>query len=211
MHACSLAEELGMRTILVPRAGGVLSALGLAISDERRDFSAPLLSGLDELDPARLHEAFEKLEASAREALESPELTRRADLRYRRQAFELTVPAVDAGTLAEAFHQAHERRYGYAMREEPVELVAIRLVATVAVEKPALSEPESQEDSVVARREVNLGEDWMSIDVHARARMGAGSEVAGPALVESDEATCLVRPGWSGKVDEAGTLVLERE
>jgi N-methylhydantoinase A len=210
MHACSLAEELGMGTVLVPRAGGVLSALGLAISDQRRDFSAPLLSGLEDLDRIRVETAFETLEASGREALEDPVLARRADLRYRRQAFELTVDAEDLDHLAEAFHQAHETRYGYDMREEPVELIAVRLVATVTVEKPPMHEPEGGQDAVSGTREVNLDGDWTPVDVHERERMGAGSLVRGPAIVEFTEATCFVRPGWSGKVDEAGTLVLER-
>ena len=210
MHACSLAEELGLSTVLVPRAGGVLSALGLAISDERRDFSAPFMHGLEVLDRTQIETAFEELEASGREALADPALTRRADLRYRRQAFELTVDAEDLDHVAEAFHHAHETRYGYDMREEPVELVALRLVATVAVDKPALHEPGGGEDSVSGTRDVNLDGEWTPVDVHERDKMGAGSEVDGPAIVEFAEATCLVRPGWHGRVDDAGTLVLER-
>ena len=125
----------------------------------------------------------------------------------------LHAPAVDAEDLdhvAEAFHHAHETRYGYDMREEPVELVALRLVATVAVDKPALHEPGGGEDSVSGTRDVNLDGEWTPVDVHERDKMGAGSEVDGPAIVEFAEATCLVRPGWHGKVDDAGTLVLER-
>jgi N-methylhydantoinase A len=187
-----------------------LSALGLAISDERRDFSAPLLSGLDELDPARLHEAFETLEASRGEALESPELTRRADLRYRRQAFELTVPAADADTLAEAFPRGP--RAPIRLRDERGARRARRDQARGhrgGREAGAL-EPESQGDSVVARREVNLGEDW---DVHRRprAREDGRRQRGGRAGPRGVRRGHLPRaPGWSGKVDEAGTLVLER-
>jgi N-methylhydantoinase A/oxoprolinase/acetone carboxylase beta subunit len=104
LHACALAEELGIRDVLVPDAAGVLSAVGLVASDERRDRVESRLVPLDE----------------------AGELPRdgEADLRYAGQSFELTVPLAD--DLAVAFHRAHEERYGYADRERPIELVAIR-------------------------------------------------------------------------------------
>jgi N-methylhydantoinase A len=210
MHACSLAEELDMRTVLVPRASGVLSALGLAISDVRRDFVHPLIGALDALDRSALEEGYAALDAQAVAVLPDAELTRRADVRYRQQAFELTIEADDLDALRERFDAAHERRYGYAMPDEPVELVALRLVAIVAVEKPELREPPAEGDAVAGRRKVNVDGEWLEVDVLARDRMGCGSTVEGPAIVEFHEATCLVRPGWRGRVDGAGTLVLER-
>jgi N-methylhydantoinase A len=104
LHACALAEELGMEAILVPAAAGVLSALGLAAGDERRDRVVSHVRPLG--DVAELPREGE------------------ADLRYRGQSFELTVPLGDA--LAERFHRAHEERYGYADRGREVELVAVR-------------------------------------------------------------------------------------
>jgi N-methylhydantoinase A len=105
LHACALAGELGITTVLVPAAAGVLSALGLVASDERRDrvtsYVRPLADVYDEL-PAEGE----------------------ADLRYRGQSFELSVPL--GGDLAEAFHRAHEERYGYADRGREIELVAAR-------------------------------------------------------------------------------------
>ncbi len=209
MHACALAEELGMPIVLVPRASGVLSALGLAISDLRRDFVRPLIGALDALGSDALEAAFGALEEEAAAALEGAEATRRADLRYRRQAFELTVDADDADALAERFHAAHEQRYGYAMRDEPVELVAVRVVAVRAVDRPELREPPAPDvDPVRERRDVCVDGDWTEVAVLDRARMGEGSTVEGPAIVEFAEATCYVRPGWNGRVDGAGTLVL---
>jgi N-methylhydantoinase A len=108
LHACALADELGVRTVLVPAAAGVLSAVGLAVGDERRD----------------------RVESHVRPLEEAGELPARgeADLRYRGQAFELTVPLGD--DLAGAFHRAHEARYGYADPGRPVELVAVRTAET---------------------------------------------------------------------------------
>jgi N-methylhydantoinase A/oxoprolinase/acetone carboxylase beta subunit len=104
LHACELAEELGMRTVVVPESAGVLSALGLVASDERRDYVRSYLCALDE----------------------AGELPREgeADLRYRGQSFELTIPLQD--DLAGAFHRAHETQYGFADREREIELVAVR-------------------------------------------------------------------------------------
>jgi N-methylhydantoinase A len=211
LHACALAEELGLRTVLVPRAGGVLSALGLAISDVRRDYSHTLLGALDELEREAVESAFAELEARAGEDLDDPALRRRADLRYRRQAFELTVEADDLDALADRFHAAHEQRYGYRMDGEPVELVNVRLIATVEVEKPELREEDPPEDDGErSTREANIDGDWVETTVLRRAALGRGSRLEGPAVVEFAEATCLVRPGWAGTIDDVGTLVLER-
>jgi N-methylhydantoinase A len=211
MHACSLAEELGMETVLVPRAGGVLSALGLAISDIRRDYVRPYLASLEEVDEGEFEQRFEDMQGTAAEDLEDPEHTRRADLRYRGQSFELTVEADSLEDLEKRFHAAHEQRYGYRMDDEPVELVNLRLVATVPVEKPGLDEPAAEGEAVSERREANFDGEWREVPVYDRERMGEGSEVEGPAIVEFKESTCVVRPGWSGSVDGVGTLVLERE
>jgi N-methylhydantoinase A len=109
LHACALAEELGMEAVLVPAAAGVLSALGLAAGDERRDRVVSHVRPLGEVDD---------LPADGE-----------ADLRYRGQSFELTVPL--GADLAERFHRAHEDRYGYADREREVELVAVRTAEVV--------------------------------------------------------------------------------
>ena len=104
LHACSLADDLGIETVLVPEAAGVLSALGLAASDERRDSVRSYVAPLQEV---------RELPAAGE-----------ADLRYSGQSFELTVPL--GGDLARDFHRAHEERYGYADPEREVELVAVR-------------------------------------------------------------------------------------
>jgi N-methylhydantoinase A len=210
MHACALADELEMRTLIVPKAAGVLSALGLAISDIRRDYVEALLSPLDELEADRLEGAFSELEERAREDLDEPELARAADLRYRGQSFELTVDAAQPEQLADLFHERHEQRYGYRMDEEPVEIVNVRLTATVAVEKPELHEDAGEGDGAAGRRRASFEGEWEEVDVYDRSRMGAGAEVTGPALVEFPEATCVAAPGWAGGIDDAGSLVLER-
>ena len=109
LHACALADELGIETVLLPEAAGVLSALGLAASDERRDHVRSYVMPL----------------AEAGELPPEGE----ADLRYAGQSFELTVPL--GGDVAEAFHRAHEERYGYADPARALELVAVRTAEVV--------------------------------------------------------------------------------
>ena len=104
LHACELADELGIRTVLVPEVAGVLSALGLVASDERRDSVRSYLVPLEEAG---------ELPADGE-----------ADLRYAGQSFELTVPLQP--NLADAFHRAHETQYGFAERDRTIELVAVR-------------------------------------------------------------------------------------
>jgi N-methylhydantoinase A/oxoprolinase/acetone carboxylase beta subunit len=121
LHACDLADELGIRNVVVPETAGVLSALGLVSSDERRDYVRSYVVPL-------------------REAGELPRAGE-ADLRYRGQSFELTLPLQDE--LAAAFHAAHEERYGFADRDREIELVAVRTADVVATPKFELprSEP----------------------------------------------------------------------
>ena len=179
LHACSLAEELGIERVLVPAASGVLSALGLAVADLRRDY---------------VGRSFEELEAEV--DLPGATLTRFVDARYPGQSHELTIEE------GEDFDEAHERRYGFRLEGEP-EVVNRRLVATVSRPRPELRAP-TAETAPGSRRAYVDGE-WLDLPVH-----GPGAAVAGPAIVELSEATCLVRPGWAGEPDAAGTLVLER-
>jgi len=211
LHACALAEEMGMARVLVPAAGGVLSALGLAISDLRRDYVRPLLGKLDEVDPDEADRAWRELEEQAGHDLDGPDLDRQADLRYRGQSFELTVGVAGWDELEERFHVEHERRYGFRMDDETVELVNLRLVATVAADKPEIRAEAPDGEREPGRREVNLDGDWQEVDVVQRRDLGPGAKLDGPAVVEFAEATLLLRPGWRAALDEVGTLVLDHQ
>jgi N-methylhydantoinase A len=132
LHACELADELGMRTVLVPEVAGVLSALGLVAADERRDTVRSYLVPLAEAG------------GLPRDG--------EADLRYAGQSFELTVPLQDE--LAAAFHRAHEEQYGFAERDRELELVAVR---TADVRQgPRLELPASRETQVAGPMVVEL-------------------------------------------------------
>ena len=195
-----------MPAVLVPSASGVLSALGLALSDIRRDRVVAVHHSLEPEALPALETAFAELERQA--LAEGSSRERFADLRYAAQSHELTVKADDLSHLRARFDEQHERRYGYALPDEGVDVVSLRSVETVATAAPDLPEPLACHDDRPPTRRVNLDGDWMEVPVWQRSDMGAGSAVGGPALVELAEATCVVRPRWKGVVDDSGTLVL---
>jgi N-methylhydantoinase A len=165
---------------------------------------------LEDMDVDSVESAFAELEERLERELEGATYTRAADLRYRRQAFELTVSADEWDAMAERFHAEHERRHGYAMPDEPVEVVALRVTATVQGAEPSLTEEPGKGAVAAEEREARFGEQAVSVPVYDRAALGAGDELEGPAIVELAEATCVLRPGWRARVDEAGTMVLTR-
>jgi N-methylhydantoinase A len=206
MHACALAEDLGVARVLVPLACGVLSALGLAVGDLRRDYVTAAFFAVG--DP-EVEVQFAGLEARARDDLPDGRFARFADCRYAGQSFELTVPAGD-GDLRERFEAAHERWYGHRAAGRAVEVVALRLVATVAAALPPPHRPRVDPDAGRSRRRACFDGAWEEVEVIPRAALGPGDRFAGPAIVEFDEATCVVRPGWRAAADDAGSLILER-
>lgn len=127
LHACEMAEDLGIRTVVVPRFAGVLSAVGMLMADRVRDYAAGVLGRDDTRDD--IEAAYRALEKRARRDLRGAKLVRSVDVRYVGQSYELTVGA------AGEFHSAHERVYGYADRGRPLELVTVRVTAVKPVER----------------------------------------------------------------------------
>ena len=217
LHAAAIAGELGMRTILCPRASGVLSALGLAAAERRATEQRTVLLAGDALTDAALADAAEQVGAAACATLGSSGDARveiAYDVRYRGQAHELTVrdlPA-DAGLeeLREAFEALHEERYGYRDAETPVEVVTIRGSASVAGPALDLAAGDGGAGCERTRREVVFDGDAHDAEI-LRGEPAPGEQIAGPAICELPEATLAVPPGWRGDVDDAGTIVLERE
>jgi N-methylhydantoinase A len=211
LHAASMARELGISRVLCPRACGVLSALGLAAAAPRRDASSTVMLSGDTFTSERVARELGALIERAVEDLDGP-LERvgvRYELRYRGQSFELTVEEEpDPQRLREAFELEHERRYGYRDEYAELELVNLRVSAIGA--RPALRLGVACEDRpVCGRTRVMFDGQWVEAELW-RGELPAGACVRGPALCAMGESTLLVPPGWSGAVNEHGTVVLER-
>ncbi|MGP8207822.1 MAG: hydantoinase/oxoprolinase family protein [Acidimicrobiales bacterium] len=214
LHACSLAAQLEMPTVIVPRAAGVLSALGLAVSDLRKDYVAAFFADLANLDRAALERAFRQLEERARTDLREPQLRRQADLRYRGQSFELTVPANDMDALKAQFSTTHKQRYGFELASEEVQIVNIRLTGSVPATVPELRSPRGHNVPASRASRARLAYvrgEWCDVAIYARDDVADGEALKGPAIVEFPESTCVVQPGWRAFVDQVGALVLERQ
>ncbi len=216
LHACAIADELGMDTILCPRASGVLAALGLVVSERRRDVQRSVLLAGDALTHEAVSAVVDELSDRARADLGTDGERRVVlDLRYRGQAFELRVgadgkAALEPGRLRERFEAEHERLYGYRDPEADVELVTVAVTAAdpgpeIAAEAAAAG----AETTTGARTAVFDGEEHEAAVL--RGKPAPGERVAGPAIVELPESTLVVAPGWTGEVDAAGSLLLRRD
>jgi N-methylhydantoinase A len=213
LHAADIADELGMTRILCPRASGVLAALGLVVSDRRRDVQRSVLLAGPELTDEALARETGALASRAREQLggEDADVRVTAELRYRGQAFELAVEAHDdAGELREAFHAAHEEAYGFRDPEGEVELVTLRATATEpGPDVDAAAAGAAAQGAEASTRTARFGGEEHEAAV-LTGEPEPGTEIAGPALVELPESTLAVPPGWAGEVLESGTIRLER-
>jgi N-methylhydantoinase A len=211
MHAAAIARELGIARILCPRAGGVLSALGLCASDRRRDTARTVMLEGEALNAGRIAAEVGELIAATGERFGDavPEVV--YELRYAGQAFELPVPGrpdPDPGDLIERFEQAHEALYGHRDPEGGVVLVTIRVAMVSPGPRPR---PAAGAGEVVeASRRVRFDGEWVDTPV-IRGEPGAAGAAPGPIVFELPEATFVVPPGWSTRVDEAGTIVAEVE
>ncbi len=212
MHAAALADELGIERILCPRASGVLSALGLVASERRRDTARTVMLSGEELTRERLAAEIEALRKRLVDGLEDARAEAEFDLRYRGQAFELTIPGKvdpDPAELVEDFETEHERRYGHRGEPGDVELVNVRLALAVAGPKlkPAAASGGALERS---QRRARFGAEWLGAEV-LRGEPWSGLEFEGPCVFELPEATLVLPPGWTCVVDEQGTILARRD
>jgi N-methylhydantoinase A len=212
MHAARIARELEIARVLCPRGAGVLSALGLAVSDRRRDYVRSVMLRGQQLTSNRVSAAAAELAHSARQALPQSELEYSYDLRYAGQAFELPVIAGEAPSmekLHELYDRSHKERYGYASSDAELELVNVRVAAVAHRSKPSLAHEVTRKAQRASRRAL-FDSNWIETEI-VRGEPAHGDRVEGPAIMELEETTIVIPPRWNGRVDERGTVVLEPE
>jgi len=222
-HANILAEEVGIARIVVPPAAGTFCALGAVAADLRRDFVRSLRRELDEASAATLAETFETLAAEGNDWLDQEGeqssgrlFEKAADMRYVGQAYELRVALNDVDTdvhaISEAFHHEHERIYGFRDSTAEVELGTARLaVIGVTPDLAAQEFPtgDGKPEIKGSRRLFHKGA-WLDADIYDRLSFRANDQVCGPAIIEQDDTTTILLPGWIANCDKAGNLHLER-
>jgi N-methylhydantoinase A len=234
VHAAAVAEELGMRRILVPPRPGAFSALGLLCTDVVHDYIRSELKPLAAVTPQHAEDIFAALEAKARAELAAEGMAasdarfiRELDLRYSGQGYELRTPldglygdrlTQNSLDLVRArFDERHTQIHGHAAKERPVEVVSYRVRMRVAVPKfvpreaPAPTAPRSVEAAVKGSRIVSFTADAPTeAMLYERDRLDVGVSLAGPAIVEQFDATTVVPPGWTASTDRFHNLILEK-
>lgn len=221
LHACELAEALQMPRVLVPKFPGALSALGILRADVVRDVSQTVRLVIHRAATARteLHQRFANIERGGLQEMRGEgflasrvHIERLLDMRYVGQAYELTVRA--PGNFVQAFHRAHEQRYGYADVNREVEVINVRARLSGATPKPALPKsPNSgstvRANAIVEHRVVVIGGHGRRTAIYDRAKLRAGNRFAGPAIVTEYSATTFLPPGWHARVDAYENILLE--
>ncbi len=222
VHAALIARSLGIRQIIVPGSPGVFSALGLLEALPEYGFSRTLIADPAQVSADVIIDAFDQLESSSLERLKDEALneaitgswSRTADLRYRGQAYELTVTADTGpnddllGMIVERFHQEHERTYGRRASDEPVDLITIRSTYRIDAERivpESVNIPQEQQQP----RQAYFGREqgWMLTPVITREEL-TRSFRSGPLIVEEYDSTTLIPPGTDARIDEQGNITM---
>lgn len=235
VHAVAVAEELGIRRVLVPDRPGAFSAMGLLCTDVMHDYIQSGLKPLSSLSWEAIDTELKKLETRAHADLEGEGLSQAAaqvqrelDLRYVGQGYEVTVSLTDldtdtgAGdrldTLKAMFNTKHRKIHGHAATDRELEIVNYRLRVTVSVPKfePQLSQSSATAASTSGASKGNRamtfdGQKFVDADIYDRTKLSPGAGFTGPAAIEQFDATTLVPPGWRASMDDYRNILLEKE
>jgi len=224
VHGVALAEEMGMAEVIVPEAPGVLAAFGLLSAAIEHHHARTLQAPADTIDLTAVNRCLAELDAAGRARMHAEgvaagevRVAYSADMRYIGQAYELEVPMAVPLVIERmpevlgAFHAVHERVYGYARAQQPVEFVNFRAVHSYPLPRPALR-PSAATTGSVADARVGERPAWFGAfrptAIYERARLPVGGCVSGPAIVEQPDTTTVIPPGHSALVDPAGNLRL---
>ena len=226
VHGAALAAEMGMAEVLVPEAPGVLAAFGLLAAAIEHHHARTLQARTEAADLDAVNRCLAELDAAGRGRMgeegvpaDQVRVAYAADMRYVGQAYELEVPIAVPVTPARmpeilaAFHAVHERVYGYARAQQPVEFVNFRAVHSYPLPRPVVTPAAratgSLGDARLGERRAYFGA-FVPTAIYERARLPLGARLAGPAIVEQSDTTTVIPPGVTALVDDAGNLRLRR-
>jgi N-methylhydantoinase A len=225
MHGVELAQALNMKEIAVPAHPGISSAVGMLSADVRHDYVRTHISDSENTNVSHIQSIFEDMEAQGKEQLgregflgPSVVLNRSADMRYIRQSYELSVPfqggaltGQDLATITEAFHDLHEKAYGYARETEAVEFVNLRVVALGKLPEFRVKQKTSEtckDPEPIQIRDVTFGGWPLKTPVYSRDSLPEGVEIQGPAIVEQMDSTIALLPDFRAVSDRFGNLLI---
>ncbi len=231
LHACGIAEELGLELVLIPKASSVLCATGMLTTDLRHDlvrFAAMLLDEQTDCTE-RLNALREELVPLGQKLLDDEHVSAAgqrfefaADMLFEGQfhVLETVLPQLSDGPISvgdiaaikDEFRTHHEDVYGYTLADSAIEIQSVRLSAVGASEPPTFRKIErggaDAEQAIKSRRPVWFGEQQGETDIFEGAKLRAGNEIPGPAIIEEPTTTTLIAPGWRLRVDDLGSYLL---
>jgi N-methylhydantoinase A len=228
LFACEVADFLGIERVLSPPNPGNLSAFGLHVSDVKRDYIRTLVRQQSGADAAEIDAAWRELEARGRAEIAAEgvagadiALHRSADMRYVGEGHEVPVPVPDGMTgsaaidhLWSAFHQVHQRTFGFAYEgEQDVELVNLRVQAVGRVHRPLAREVAGNGRTAgpsTTRPVFWRDKGWQDCAIFRREGLPRDAALDGPAIVEEYGSTVVVPAGWRLIVDAYSNLMLKR-
>ena len=227
-HAVSVARELGIKKVVIPRLPGQFSAFGMLLTDLKREYVLSHVKILPEINPETLEAMYKSLEQEGRaefrhEGFSEKELMvkRAAEMRYAGQEFSLVVSPVDMPVTANAltelkrrFDQVYQFRYGHAFPETEAELVSLRLEVYGLLTKPdidrmSLVENADRDASVGERAVYFVGSGFTSCAIYRRAFLNPGERISGPAIIEEPASTTVIHPGDIAFADASGNLIID--
>jgi N-methylhydantoinase A/oxoprolinase/acetone carboxylase beta subunit len=218
MHACEIAAELEIRTAIVPRHAGVLSALGMLVADVTRDYSASVLRPSHELTRQDLERTFAPLVEQARRELSAEGFRSKrrvieqlVDVRYIGQSYEITLPFTSG--YRREFDRRHGRTFGYMNPARPTEVVNVRVKAAGLTDKPtrAFVRPRrAYRPKPSAVRPGRFGGRAVKVAFYRWDQLVPGAAAAGPSVVTSGDATVVVPPNFQFRVDGYGNVIATR-
>ena len=225
MLACLVAEEIGIRRLMIPPRPGIVCALGGLIADLKCDFIASVFRAVEPAALADLVAVIGKLEASARDWLYGqqgfkgePEIALSADMRYAGQSFEIEVPLErawletgDIAAIRAAFDRRHQEIYDYADPTSGVGIVNLRVVITGALPRPTLPElaPATAPPKPIGRVACLMRGKAVEAAVYDRAALLSGHSFTGPAIIVQDDSTTIVPPGAKVAIDRLGNAFID--
>jgi N-methylhydantoinase A len=221
LHATALMRELGTSRALIPFYPGLGCAIGCVMADLRHEFSSFIDRPVAELDPARLREIVSEhqergraLLAKDRAAIESVGVLVEADMAYAGQLNTVRVQLpgrLEPAAIIEAFRSEYQKLYRRLLDPQPIRIVSLR--SSIVGMRPKVDLKKlirvREDDGPAQSREVCFGDGYVRTPVRRRASMPPGTSLEGPAVIESDDATVVVDPGVSARVDAWGNLLLE--
>lgn len=212
LHGADLVHELGMESAVIPPLPGIASAVGMLDAPVRHDFAAPVQADVT-TGFAGFEDAFRALRERAVEEMGTGEFEAAllVDARYIGQSYELTVPwAGNWDAQREAFDLAHEERYGFRDPDAEMEIIVVRLVATIGQPTAPQELLGAAESQAVPknRRPVFIEGAWVDTPVYERVDLAAGEMLTGPAILDQFDTTTYIRPDQQCHCDEFGFLHL---